>query len=420
MPSPIRGRWSGVSETPSEFNYRDLWYIKLRADGSKLPLEQWGGYGQNFEDADTVYSHDEVLESDWEYWGVCGIRNTRHTSRSLLIFDLDIHKAPAEFDPNRVTVPTDGAIVRSQSGGFHVYFALTNADRGDGNESDFTMTTDPGWDIDIRGSYVTQHVVAPANIPGIGGDYDLRNDRSITGTTDPGDAANRILLDGEPLLKHESTTGIGNFEFDRSAESPEDMPTCYHAGLELRAANPDDHPNTHKVNTLTALCGLAAGYSTNEMVQHFCEEFAPGANADERQTRYQLETMARKMDRDNLAPPSIRTLRDWGILENGETCDCGIEYHEESDADGRELVVELPEIYRPETSWGGLEAEASGRHFEPGNDNHDAPTIGELQQETQATIGRAMHRGSSVVVNAIMGAGKTYGSPAACGVPTRR
>lgn len=317
-----------------ELPYADLWYIKLINESDKNPLETWGGYSQDFEAAENVYSYEQVRESKQEYWGVVGITGE---DRYLLIFDLDVHKAPEGFDLDSVSVPTDTAIVRSQSGGLHAYFIVEDPD-GPGKESDFAMRYELGWDIDIRGSYVKHHVVAPADIPGISGRYKLANDeRPLTchNAGDPGEQI-RYLGDpeseqdyGEPLLKHAPASGFGgSIAIGRDVEAPAEMPICYHRGLQIRAENPDDpNVNTHKVNTLTALCGLAAGYDIETMVTHFCEEFPPGANADEIETKYQLKTMARKMDCESLAPPSIGTLREYGILEDSETCDCDIPYH---------------------------------------------------------------------------------------------
>ena len=244
--------------------YEDLWYIKLINAEDKNPLETWGGYSQDFEASDTVYSHEDVLASDHENWGVVGIQGD---DRYLLIFDLDVHKAPEGFDPDSITIPNETAIVRSQNGGLHVYFVV-DAD-SEGKESDFSMTYDLGWDIDIRGSYVKHHVVAPADIPGVEGLYDLANDETLLTVFNPTDAADRIRYlgdpeseesHGEPLLKHSPASGFGgSVAIDRDVEPPEEMPPCYHRGLQVRAANPDDpNVNTHKVNTLTALCGPAA------------------------------------------------------------------------------------------------------------------------------------------------------------------
>ena len=319
-----------------EFQYEDLWYIKLINETDKNPLERWGGYEQDFEEIDTVYSHDEVLESDHEYWGVVGIQDE---DRYLLIFDLDVHKAPDDFDLDSIEVPEETPIVTSQNGGKHVYFIVKSEEKG--FESDFSMEYDLGWDIDIRGSYVKHHVVAPNSIPGVGGLYELTYDDSMLTVSDATGAADRIrYLDdpesnephGEPLLTYSPSGGFGgDVEIDRDVEPPENMPTCYHRGLQIRQQNPEDPDvNTHKINTLTGLCGLAAGYSIDTMIEHFCKEYAPGCNADERKTRYHLEHMEAKMERGDLAPPKVRTLRNYGILESDEVCGCNIESHDDS------------------------------------------------------------------------------------------
>jgi len=313
------------------FDPADLWYIKIADYDSKFPADTWGGYSQSFVAADTVYQHGEVVESDHDHWAVCGCQDFDHGTVTTLVFDLDVHKAPEDFDIDRVTVPNDTLIVKSQNGGLHVYTKV-HAERGELQESDFTMTTDPGWDIDIRGSAVSMHVVAPTEVPGVESPYEVVNDEDITAVTDPADAADRIRLDGEPLLEYDPGARAGaGVEIDRDVDPPEEMPTCYHRGLQLRAACPDDHPNTHKVNVLTALCGLAAGYGIDEMQTHFCEEYAPGEHVDSEQSRYHLQHIADHVDRGEYSPPTVQTLRDFGILDEAETCTCSIPYHGQPD-----------------------------------------------------------------------------------------
>lgn len=312
------------------FPYADIWYIKLRSETDKRALESWGGYSQDFQAAECVYSHAEVLESSHEWWGMVGVKGE---DRYLLSFDIDVHKAPHEFDVDLVQVPTNTLIVRSQSGGLHVH-TIVHSPQGVGKESDFEMTYDLGFDIDIRGSYVKHHTVAPNAIPGVGGLYELKNDESMVVYQNPADAAERIRYLGDDESEREHGEALlayrpgrsrhsGGVDIDRDVEPPEEMPMCYHRGLQVRAENIDENVNTHKVNVLTALCGLAAGYSTNEMVRHLCDEFPPGENADESETTYQLKHLAT----GGYSPPTISTLREYGILDEGETCECAIEYH---------------------------------------------------------------------------------------------
>ena len=351
------------------FDYEALRYIELRGDGSKLPANKWGGYSQDFDEADHVYTHDEVEMMPGREWGVVDVEDIDHGSMALLIFDIDIHKAPDAFDAERVQIPNDTLIVKSQNGGLHVYFKVNGAQRGEYSESDFSMTATLPFDIDIRGSSVTHHVVAPSDIPGVGGDYEVVNNESIKAIGRPTEACERITLDGEPLLEFDQRTSVGDFEFDRPSDAPDEMPTCYHAGLELRKAAPDDHPNTHKVNVLAGLCGLSAGYSIEEVIDHFVNEYAPGDECDLERTEYQVKHLARHLDSGHYSPPAESTLRDYGILNDGEECDgdCPIDYHgpdqghtfdvleEVEGGDERDAAAEAAAVAGPEADGEGAE-----------------------------------------------------------------
>ena len=313
------------------FDYERFRFIELRGDGSKLPAKSWGGYDQDFETAEHVYTHDEVEMFPMENWGIVDVADPPHGSFALLIFDLDVHKAPDDFDIDRISVPSNTLVVKSQNGGLHVYIIVSGCRRGDLNESDFEVAADIPFDIDIRGSAVSHHVVAPSDIPGVGGDYRVASggNNSITTVYEPADALAGFSIDGEPLLRFNPDSPGVDYQFDVPTEPPEEMPTCYHSGLELRKAAPDDHPNTHKVNMLTAACGLAAGYDPETVAAHFCGEWAPRDGdvdlSDKETTEYQVN----QIDRGGYKPPSEQTLRDYGILGDGQHCDddCPIAYH---------------------------------------------------------------------------------------------
>jgi hypothetical protein len=385
------------------FNYEDLRFIELQEPGSKFPAKSWGGYSQDYDEADRVYTHEDVQIHPGDAWGVVGIDAVPHASVSLLVFDLDVHKAPDDFDPDDLSLPTNTAIVRSQSGGFHVYF-MVHEPRGAGAESDFQMTESLGWDIDIRGSYVSHHVVAPADVPGVGGDYELVNDESIAGVFDPADAAERIRYQGEPLLEVDRDTGVTNFEFDRPSEAPAEMPTCYHAGLELRKAAPEDHPNTHKVNVLTALCGLAAGYDPEAVAEHFCGEWAPQDgdvdHSDVDETEYQVGHLAEKLEAGEYSPPALSTLREWGILGEHETCDCSLPYHGESDSP-REPVAALPLGALDVLT--GEERERLARRR-----GHTILSTSEAREKLRNSVFRELRAGASTVIDAPTALGKSH------------
>ncbi|OAQ54838.1 hypothetical protein HTG_04525 [Natrinema mahii] len=305
-----------------EFNFENFRYIRV-ADGEKLPMDAWGGYSQDFDEADDVYTHDEVLDSSHDRWGVVGLDAPENTEFHLFILDLDIYKID-EYDIDDVDI-TDGSnvpIVKSQNGGAHLYFALHESV----SESDINLNYD--W-IDLRGDAVTSHVVAPADVPGCeNSSYDLVNDASIPVFFSVGEVLDRVCIDGEPIGEHDPSNPV-NIEFDRG-EAPDERPDCYHAALSFRASEArDEHPNAFKIDTFAGLLGLAAGYEVDTVTEDF-GEYAPRDDStefDKALTREHLERLARKMDADGLAPPAISTLREHGILDADETCTCDISYH---------------------------------------------------------------------------------------------
>lgn len=333
--------------------WQDLWYIRRPAEGKKKPLDKWGGYSQDFETADDVYNFAQVVDSPHEYWAVMGAKPNNGITFQLLVFDIDVHKAPPDFDPNRVQIrDTPGGdpgtlIVKSQSGGFHVYYLIRTDRRG--KESDFEIIQNlPGdFDIDVRGEYVKHHVVAPNDIPGVSGRYEVVADRDIRVLPTAAQAAKQITLDGEPLIRHSPNRRLGGtHDYERNTDPPEDRPTCYGAGLQVRAEAPDveeTNLNTHKVNVLTALCGLAAGYSVETVADDFLNEYYPGdpGHADEEKTEYQVQHLADKLDNGHYSPPSISSLREYGILNEGEACDCGLPGHDGTPVDN-EAYADVP------------------------------------------------------------------------------
>lgn len=326
--------------TPENFPYEDLWYIRGIDHGDKNPLDKWGGYTEpdgsvrDFAAAEHVYPYEEVQKFPTDCWLVNGIQDYEHTTRWLLVFDVDIHKAPDDFDADRITIPTDTTVVKSQSGGLHVYSVIrTRPTRGKENDFEVVQELPGDFDIDIRGEFVKHHVVAPSDIPSVGGPYEIVEDKPLLHRKNPDDIAKRFKLDGEPILRYRPSGGIADNSntFDReSVEPPENMPQCYGAGLELRAEAPEnENLNTHKVNVLTALCGLAAGYSTDAVVSHFVDDYYPGepGNADREKTTYQVNHLAEKLDSNHYSAPANLSLQAYGILPDGDWCDCDIPGH---------------------------------------------------------------------------------------------
>lgn len=209
----------GTNEDELSVDYEALWYVKLRGEDDKRALEKWGGYGQDFEAAGCVYSHEEVVSSPHEWWGIVGIRNKRRTRRELIILDLDTYKADdPEAAVETVTVPEGTLISRSQRGGIHVWFSVT-AEKGAFKESDFEVHEDLEFPIDVRGSAVSHHVVAPSNIPGVGGSYEVVNDEGIRNHLTVEDVCAEVQFAGEPAVEYNPVAFIG--DGDASGYTPD-------------------------------------------------------------------------------------------------------------------------------------------------------------------------------------------------------
>lgn len=340
------------------FDYKSLQYIQLRGNDSKIPAKVWGGYDQDFDKADNIHDHEDISIHPAESWGIVGIDKMNRASESLLIFDLDLYKLPEDFDEERIGLPSNTLVTRSQRGGYHIYFRLLGVAPGDLSESDFEIAED--LPADIRGSAVSAHVVAPADIPGCSGSYEVVKNEPIASLFNAKEACadkNAVLLDGEPAIQYNpGRSAASNFDWDVPEEPPESMPKCYHAGLELRKAAPDDHPNSHMVNVLTGLCGLAAGYSVEEIAAEMCGEYAPVDSdvdlSDKSTTEYQLNHLKNKLESGEYSPPSLQTLRSHGILGDEQSCgdNCEIENHDprtQSEKDAAETIRSFIEKYAP-------------------------------------------------------------------------
>ena len=331
-------------DTGLEVDYTSLRYIELAGDSSKNPAKEWGGYSQDFNDAKQVLDHENVEAHPSDSWGIVDIEDRDHMSLALLIFDIDLYKLPDNFDATRVEIPDGTLITESQHGGLHAYYAI-RAWRGEYSESDFSVHEE--LPIDIRGSAVSAHVVAPSDIPGVSGDYEIVNNEPIKVVDGPEEAIEKIEIDGEPAIEFDPNRSAGDIDWDQPEDPPDELPTCYHAGLSLRRDAPDDSDlNSHKVNVLTGLCGLAAGYEPDEVSQHMCGEYAPRDGetnlSDKETTEYQVQHLYGKLDDGEYSPPAVSTLREYGILDVDEGCgaDCPIDGHGPSRTDGERKALE--------------------------------------------------------------------------------
>ncbi|WP_226042483.1 hypothetical protein [Natrinema sp. DC36] len=311
-------------EVDLEFNTGDFRYIRIASD-TKHPIDKWGGYSQDFDEAEHVYTHEEVQESSHDRWGIAGMDSTENVNGDfhLLIFDLDLYKTD-EFDADDVQVTNAEGVpmVKSQNGGAHLYFALHDPVL----ESDINLNHD--W-IDLRGSAVKSHVVAPADIPGCeDSTYEVTNDTTVPVFLSVGEVLDRVEIDGEPIAEHDPTNPV-DVDFDRG-EAPDEMPDCYHAALSFRSSEArEEHPNAFKIDTYAGLLGLAAGYDVDTVTEDFGEyaPFGDSTEYDEHKTRKHLTRLVEKMENEGMCPPALSTLREHGILDVDEACSCSIDYH---------------------------------------------------------------------------------------------
>lgn len=327
-----------VDDMPGSDVWRHLRFIELAAErGVKRPTKAWGGYDQDFEAADRVYSVDEVVSHPHDRWGVVGFNIPEApVDTNLIVFDFDFHKSDFTIDDiqsgprGEIGPPVEFPVVESQNGGAHVYAIV---EQPPVKESDFDLRHN--W-IDIRGEAVKHHVVAPTETPGVSTDYSIYYECSIPMFESYDRLMNTIGLDGAfigEFAGNETVCGgsSGDIDFERDADAPGKMPTCYQRALQFRAhpIKRDNHGNPWKVDTLCALLGLSLGYTVEEVADHF-EEYPPGAQVekfDRNVTVSHLQRLVRKFEHDELAPPAAATLRSHGILDAGEGCECDLPGH---------------------------------------------------------------------------------------------
>lgn len=377
----------------SNFGYDRLWYIQLR-EGSKLPRFKWGGYSQDFESAEHVHDHESVVASDWDRWGIVGIQTPTHSpDLSLLVLDHDIYKSnDPESEAERVDVPANAPVVKTGSGGHHIYGAV-QLPRGSAKESDFQLVHDIDWDVDIRGSLVSHHVVAPGDIPGVETEYELVNDKTIPGYLEPGDVENGFSYDGDPLVTYRGERSTPDVEYDIPEEAPEDLPLCM--GRLLNERVKDDHPNQFKIHTYAGMLGYALGYDTAELLSLFVEEYPYGGGADREKTREHLERLKPKIESGELLPPAEHTLRDFKLISEDESCDCAV--HGDGGHDGFQRVVLAADTLDNDR----LRAFAKKRGY-------SWPSTREVRQQLRNVISRAMRAGQNTVIDAPTGSGKSF------------
>lgn len=215
-------------------------------------------------------------------------------------------------------------------------------------------------------------------------------------------------------------------------KAPDELPTCYARALEARVnPNSTNYGTNHDLNLHVALLGVYAGYPIDELTEHFRDFPLHGdtSNFDEQVTRQALEGTKRKIENDALAPPSIQTLREKGILDEGEVCNCSIDYHGGSSSkdhdDGRDELPALLDVAIDQSSEED-DVEISGRAvsalpteqldaLDPADRRRYAkkrglewPSTADAREQLFASIAEVMRNEDDRVVDAPTSLGKSY------------
>jgi hypothetical protein len=194
-------------------------------------------------------------------------------------------------------------------------------------------------------------------------------------------------------------------------EAPADLPRCYERALRARAGDPEAvegvRMNAHGVNLIASNLAVHAGFDVVDAVEHF-EHFAPAGGSFKRSiTEKSLDGTRAKAEKDDLAPPTVSTLRETGLFADGETCspDCPIHASAHIDngenSDGGEPVSVLP--------LGQLDALDSDERWRAARKRGlEWPTTDDLRDRLRGRIHDAVRDGEDVVIPAPTGAGKSF------------
>lgn len=134
-------------------------YIPINP-GSKRPVNEFGGWPIDPEH-DGVFELSDVEEADHDWWAIVGRK-----TRDLLVLDVDLYKMnesqKAAVEAGWYGILDDTRIVRTQSGGVHVYL------RTDAEFDDLPETIDH---VDLKGDVARGYVLARPR-----GEYEVVND----------------------------------------------------------------------------------------------------------------------------------------------------------------------------------------------------------------------------------------------------
>jgi len=347
----------------------NYWFIRLRETGSrgdkKRPADSWGGHGQEFETANSVFTYKQTLEMDHSRFGVVGYRGEHR----LIVIDADCYKM-GDFEKSRLQFPAGNcglveSVAPDRESGFHFYIFI---------ESEQQLHPNFDW-IDVQDN---DHVVSPWHCEG----YELLHEPELT-PFDIESVVDQFEYDGESLVIGERQISAEPVEVPDSA--PDELPLCARTLAHIRQDSDKRNQYTadsgpFSVDTHLGQVLIANGYDLEDTDTVFAEYPLPdGYNQSE--TRDQLQRLIRKHKNGDLHPPYAALEPEVDIDE----CDCAIH--------GSERVSFIPTA---DLTWDWQQRRSL--------------TMENAYERTQSVLEDALQQETDVLIEALPGMGKSRGA----------
>lgn len=111
-----------------------------------------------------------------------------------------------------------------------------------------------------------------------------------------------------------------------AGDGPDELPVCYAAALKARTDPPDEAAHAHALNRDIAILGVYAGYDADELVDHFEDNplYGDPSTWDRGKTATSIRGTIKKIKSGGLHPPSEEKLRELGVFDAADECNCRI------------------------------------------------------------------------------------------------
>lgn len=215
--------------------WHELYYIELMP-GRKMPAGPWGGYDQDFDEAENVKTSRELTPG-------CRYGYIAHGEHDLGVIDLDFYKTD-DWSPEDVRTGRELTVVKSPSGGYHVPFLvpsgtvarLKSEAESDEGPDEMLRVADGFSDwVDVKGEVSGGHCVAP-----FGTEYELGDGSAdyppVLNDASAGELRSLLNIGGEQVIETERRSSYDGLE----ARPPGDVAQLL--GGEYEAGRRHEHP----------------------------------------------------------------------------------------------------------------------------------------------------------------------------------